>query len=279
MGLFRVLRASGATLTHTFRVGETATDATGAVTVAVARLDGTPVQSGAATHPAGQTGVYTFALNPVAQLDALTVTWSGTIAGAARAEQDLVEVVGGFLFEVADLRTEHQIDPTRYPTAVLEARRVIAEVECEDICGVAFVPRFRRVAVDSRGCRDLLLPDAEVRTVRAVSAGGTVWPLAGVTASTSGVLASTGAPWPAGRVVVEYEHGLDGPPPDLIDAVMLRAFSMLGRAGAAVPQRAITWSAAEGGTYRLALPGARKTGIPDVDGPYERHTLDVGGFA
>ena len=282
MALFRVLRASGATLTHTFRVGETATDATGAVAVAVTRLDGTPVQSGTATHPAGQTGRYDFALGPVGQLDALAVTWSGTVAGAARAEQDLVEVVGGYLFELADLRAEHKPDPTRYPTLVLEARRVVAEVECEDICGVAFVPRFKRVAVDSRCGQDLLLPDAEVRALRAVSVAGVAWSVAAVNAvqvSASGILTLTCAPWPTGRVVVEYEHGLDGPPPDLVDAVMLRAASLLGRAGSAVPQRAITWSSAEGGTYRLALPGARKTGIPDVDGPYERHTLDVGGFA
>lgn len=277
MGLFRALRASGATLSHTFRVGETATDAAGAVSVAVTRLDGTPVQSGAATHPG--VGQYAFALGPVAQLDALTVTWTGTVAGAARTETDLVEVVGGYLFELADLRSEYKPDPTRFPTSVLEAKRTAAEVECEDICGVAFVPRFTRVSLDSRGggC-DLLLPHAQARSVRAVSVDGTVWPLAGVTVSGSGVLTTSGV-WPRGRVVVEYEHGLDWPPPDLADAVMLRSFSLLGRASSGVPQRAVSWSADSGGTYRLSLPGARKTGIPDVDGPYERHTLDVGGFA
>jgi len=278
MGLFRILRASGATLTHTIRVGEAATDATGAVTVTVTRLDGSAVQSGTATLAGAGTGKYTFALDPVAQLDTLAVDWAGTVAGMVRTERDLVEVVGGYLFELADLRAEHKVDPVRFPTAVLEAKRIVAEVECEDICGVAFVPRFTRVSLDARAGRDLLLPHPYVRALRAVTVGGVVWPLDQAQVTSSGVLTTAGG-WPAGPAVVEYEHGVDGPPPDLVDAVMLRAFSLLGRAGSAVPQRAITWSAEAGGTYRLALPGARKTGIPDVDGPYERHTVDVGGFA
>lgn len=278
MGLTRILRASGATLTHTFRVGETPVDADDPVTATVRRLDGTLVATGTAAHGGAGTGRYQFALTGQAQLDALNVTWSGTVSGEARTETDLVEVVGGHLFGLADLRAEFKPDPTRYPTAVLETKRVTAEVECEDICGVAFVPRFARVAVDARGGQDLLLPHAEVREVRAVSVGGVALPVDALQVSASGVITSS-IGWPVSRVIVEYEHGLDGPPPDLADAVMLRAFSLLGRASSGVPQRAVTWSAAEGGTYRLALPGARKTGIPDVDGAYERHSLEVGGFA
>lgn len=274
MALTRVLRTAPVTLSHTFRVDETPTSA-GAVTVAVKRLDGTAVASGAATP--GGTGQYTYDLVGQAQLDTLTVDWSGSLG----TERDLVEVVGGYLFDLVEARNQPPpLDATKYPTATLRAKRVEVEVECERICGVAFVPRYERVVLDGSGQGSLLLPRIEIRAVRSVTIGGAL--TTAVDFDPAGVLyLAGGASWPAGRrnVLVEYEHGYDAPPEDLKMAAMLRLRSRLTMTSSGVPDRAITWTAAEGGTYRIALPSKAKTGVPDVDAAYEGNTIDMGGFA
>lgn len=274
MALSRVLRTTPATLSHTFKVDETPTSA-GAVTVAVKRLDGTTVASGAAT--AGTPGQYSYALAGQAELDTLTVDWSGSLG----TERDVVEIVGGHLFDLAEARSQPPpLDATKYPTATLRAKRVEVEVECERICGVAFVPRYERVVLDGSGGEPLVLPRVEIRAVRSVSIGGAI--TTGVDFDPAGVIyRAGGASWPAGRrnVLVEYEHGYDAPPEDLKMAAMLRLRSRLTMTSSGVPDRAITWTAAEGGTYRIALPSKTKTGVPDVDAAYEGHTIDMGGFA
>src|SRR5438309_7074260 len=99
--LTRVARTATAVLSHTFVVGEVATDSTTTVTVTIERLDGTTVASGNATSAGVGTGTYTFTLPSQAQLDALTVDWAATIVGAAVTERDHVEICGGFLFTLA----------------------------------------------------------------------------------------------------------------------------------------------------------------------------------
>lgn len=282
MALVRVRQATQVTLTHTFLVGEVATDATGSVTVTVKRLDGTAVTSGAAGH-AG-IGQYTFTLPAQPLLDALTVDWAGTVAGNPLTDRDIVEVVGGFLFGIAEARNKPPALSTQvYPDAGLEAERVGVEQECEIICGQAFVPRFARIALSSRGTDALLLPVANVRAVRAVTVAGTAWSAPDVAAlvpEDSGVLYRPGCvPWPAGRVILEVEHGWDYPPEGIRTAAMLRLRSSLGQFSSQVPQRAISFTVQDGGVYRLSTPSRDRTGVPDVDGPYARYTLDMGGFA
>ena len=276
MGLTRVQRGVPAQLTRTFYVGETPTDVTGDVTVTVTRLDGTPVVSGTAAHP-GPAGQYTFAVPAQTQLDALAVDWSGSLG----RYRDLLEVVGGFFFDLAEVRQEHGLSLAQHPTEKLVRKRLEVEIECERICGRAFVPRFERTAVRSDGRATLLLPRLEVRALRAVSISGAAWSPADVAAvdvNPAGVLTAPVA-WPSGRVIVEYEHGMDFPPEDLRTAAMLRLRSRVHITSSGVPDRAITWSAADGGTYRIALPSGEKTGIPEVDAAYEGNTVDMGGFA
>jgi hypothetical protein len=121
-----------------------------------------------------------------------------------------------------------------------------------------------------------------VRTVRAASVAErfgaalvplTVDQLAAVAPEPSGVLIrDDGAVWPRGHqnVIVEYEHGADRPPEDVHQNAMLRLRSVMGRTASGIPDRALSYSIADGGIYRIALPNATSTGIPDIDAAYKR---------
>lgn len=284
MSLVRVLRTAAVALTHVFYIDETPTSASTGVVVTVRRLDGTVVTTGPGV--VGTPGSYTFTVPGQATLDTLVVEWVATsIGGAVVTATDYVEIVGGYLFGLAEARAQPPpLDSTRYPTATLAQKRVEVEQECETICGRAFVPRFRRVALSGSGSSTLLLPDGDVRALRAVSIGGTALTLAelgAVSTLASGVLDRAGGYWPAGgnNIVVEYETGMDYPPEEIRMAAMLRLRSRLSMTSSGVPDRAISWSAQDGGTYRISLPTAATTGVPDVDAAYGRWLLDSGGFA
>lgn len=282
MTLVRVLRTSQVVLSHTFYVDETATDATGPVTYSVKRLDGTVVASGTATGPA-PLGTYSVTVPAQSSVDILTLDWTGLISGSTVTARDFVEVVGNYIFGLAEARAmPPALDATRYPTATLARKRISVEQECEAICGQAFVPRFVRAAVQV-GRSTLTLPDINVRTLRAVTVNGVAQSLSGVAVSTAGVVSGGG--WaalnttPVPVVYAEYEHGWDYPPEDLREACILRLRSRLSMGDTGVPQRALSFSIADGGVYRLSTPSKQKTGIPEVDGVYERYTSERGGFA
>lgn len=284
MSLVRVLRTAATALTHVFMVDETPTDASVGVTVAVTRLDGTAVSSGAATHPG--LGQYAYTVPGQSTLDSLVVDWTATsIGGAVVTARDYIEVVGGYLFGLSEARAQPPaLDATRFPTAMLAAKRLEVEQECERICGRAFVPRFNRITLSGNNTSKLILPHIDVRAVRAVKVGGTALAgadLAAVYPLPSGVLDRGYSYWPYGwnNIVVEYEHGMDYPPEDLRMAAMERLRSRLTLTSSGVPDRAISWNSQEGGTYRISLPSGEKTGVPDVDAAYERWTFDPGGFA
>ncbi len=280
MSLVRVLRTTQVVLSHTFYVDETATSATGSVTYSIKRLDGTVVTSGTAAGPI-TTGVYTVTVPAQATLDVLTVDWTGVVAFATVTARDIVEFVGGFIFGLAEVRALTPVlDSTKYPTATLAKKRIGVEQECEEICGQAFVPRFARVALQA-GRSPLVLPNINCTALRAVTVDGVAQTLTGLVLSRSGVLSGGLWPdiWPRSTVIVEYEHGMEYPPEDLKDAAMLRLRSRLNQTDTGVPQRALSFSATDGGTYRLSTPSRKRTGIPDVDGTYERYTPDRGGFA
>jgi hypothetical protein len=279
--LIRQLVTTRFTLAHTFFVGSVPTDATGPVTVTVKRLDGTAVTSGAAAGLGS--GVYTFEVDEQPAVDTLTVDWSGSLGGAAITVRDVVEIVGGFVFGLAEARSAHATlaSTTTYPDAVLAGKRTGVEQEAERIAGRAFVPRFARFLLDGSGTSELVVPDMDLRAVRAAAtaarAGGTfttlsVDQLAAVAPLPEGVLArDDGATWPRGRrnVLVEYEHGLGIPPVTVKDAAILRLRSYIAAARSAIPERAVSFTVTEGGIYRLAAAGPHSTGWPEVDAAYK----------
>jgi hypothetical protein len=303
----RVLRTAAATLEHTFyTVGaEAPTDSATTVTVVVTDANATIVASGDAASAGAGTGRYTIALPAQPQLNLLRVAWSATIAGAVVVETDTVEIVGGYLFSLAELRA---CDPAlqeksggvyRYCTAELARARDETECECEEICDRAFVPRYRRAVLDGTGHRDLVLPTTAdpapgrptVRTIRAAriatTTGASFVALTAAEVAALAVLADNtlrrtdAGVWPEGTdtVIVEYEHGLDAPPADLKRAALRRARAWLTGLKSGVPDRAISYTTADGANYRLDLPGAYKVGIPEVDAVYARYSLRDGAGA
>lgn len=282
MSLVRMLVTSKVTVSHTFKVDTVPTDAAGAVTVAVKRLDGTDAGSGTATHTT--TGTYTFDVTR-AVLDKLTIDWTGSVGGSTVTVRDYVEVVGGFFFGLDEAYDELGLSQTTWPQPKLARKRIQVEQECEErICRRAFVPRFEREVLSGNNTERLGLKWPDIRAVRAVTVGGVAWSGADVTAlgfSDSGVLTRPGgALWPAGlrNVVVEYEYGLDEPPIEVHDGGMLRLRSILPRMKSGVPDRTTSFTDPLGSTYRLSLPTGGSpdgkqlptTGIPEVDGAYHK---------
>jgi hypothetical protein len=145
------------------------------------------------------------------------------------------------------------------------------------------------VTLDGTGTSELLLPDQDVRTIRAVRVApmfGQAYvdltdpELAVLSVTSDKVLRRTDQSiWTEGdaNVVVEYEFGLDAPPVPLQEAALVRFRSLLNKHRTAIPDRAATFTATDGGTYRLSLPGRYSTGIPDVDAVYQRYGAGAQG--
>jgi hypothetical protein len=289
----QILAGAAATLTASFRDqdGDLA-DPAGTVTVGIVNANGsTVVAAGTATTNAG-TGLRTVALpaasNLVPQL--LTCSWTnGTVTLTTT-----VEVVGGYYASTKQVRDSDDVlaDTRKYPAATLVAARRSVEVEFEDYCRAAFVPRYRRVRLDGSGDTEQLLPDPYVRAVRSVRiydtdgnyTAFTAPELAAIEVNDSGIIYRTdGDTFDRGEqnVVVEYEHGLDQPPADLADAFMMRLRDVVNRAHRGVPDRASTFTSDVGGTYSLLVAGrgGSITGIPDVDVALRRHSRRIPGIA
>ncbi len=294
MARSRVLRTSAAVLSHQFEVGETPTDSGSTVTVAVTDANSTAVTSGNASSAGVGTGSYLFALPGQSALKQLDVAWSASILATSVVQVDDVEIVGGFFFSLAQGRASDAslADTVKYPTTDLDAARLQTEEECELICDRTFVPRYARVVVDGSGETDLLLPHpdpdrtvegAGVRTIRRVSMAPradetfvdfTTAEKAALKVTDDGLLQRLdGNSFTAGfkNVVVEYEYGWDSPPAELVQATLTRFRSRLNMNKSAVPDRASSFTANAGGTYRLTLPTAYSTGIPAVDAVYARY--------
>jgi hypothetical protein len=103
----------------------------------------------------------------------------------------------------------------------------------------------------------------------------TVGQLADLAATADGRLVRTGGDiFTEGRrnVIVELEYGLDRPPADLVREAKIRLRTVLNSNKSGVPDRASSFTMAEGGTFRLDMPGPFKTGIPTVDAAYGRYS-------
>lgn len=292
--LTRLVKTEPGTISTTFYVGETATAPTGTPTYTVTAADGVSVQTGSTTVN-GTT--VSFTLAGISTLELLTVVWTAVVSGSTRTQTDYVEIVGQRFFSEAQGRASDSSlsDTSKYTTADLTLALLEVEQECEAICDRAFTPQYARIVLDGTGTSEVLLEHpgvdrsmADVRSIRSV----TMAPRADdtFTAFTAGELAAVqvtedmllrrvdGAAWTEGlrNVVVELEYGLDAPPPDLRRAALVRFRSRLNIHKSGVPDRAISWSADGGGTYRIDLPDAFKTGIPEVDGPYSRYSRRQG---
>lgn len=271
-------------------------DASGALTVAVSRADGTVVLAAGTATVHGTTGNYSVALTSAqtATLDQLTAVW--TDAATGRTVTTRHDIVGGFFFSLTEARASNDgqlADTVKYSDAQVLIAREEVEVEAEEICDVAFVPRYARVLLDGNSTGEITLPHNRIRRVRSVkiltSTGGavattlTAGQLAALSVDHLGVMRRTDGGWfDEGRanVVVEYEHGWDQPPTDLRKAALVRLRWRLNSSKTGVNDRATSFTAENGQTYQLDTAGAFKTGMPDVDAAYSRYSMrpqDGGG--
>lgn len=257
-------------------------DPGGTVTVDITNSAGTAVATGLSTTGGTPTFEYTAALTAAqvgAQPEQLTATWK---TGATVLATTVVDIAGGVYFTVAEARAHdpNLVDAAKYPSARISATRRVVERECELICGVAFVPRWRVVTVDGAGDRDLSLPVAMVRTVRSAVVDGTALSageLADLTVdgAARAVWQPDGHVWPHGRrnVVLGVEHGHTSPPPDLVEATLWRLYDLLQTPLRVRDlDRAMRMTVATGQTYDLAKPSALTTGLPAVDAVYARYS-------
>ena len=271
MSLERVLRNTSANLSATFEVDGVPTDPSpDAATVEIIRDNGTTLVAETAATPGG-VGKFTYTLTPThtAQLDILTVRWQATLNGAEQTITSTVEIVGGFLFNLAQIRAApYALNATDYPNDLVVDARTLAEQRIEDACGVAFVPRYRRETLSGPGGPVLLVGAPRLRTIRTATVDGTALTsteLAEVTYSAAGT-AYWRNKWLEGanNVVVAYEHGHDSVPGPVSRAALLLAKHYLTETPFDARHTSVS---TEDGTFTLATPGLRGsvTGLPEVD--------------
>ena len=246
----------------------------GVVTVDIVRDDGTVLVDDGATAGAGATA-RTYALTAALHtddLDLLTVTWTSTLG----ERKSYIEVVGGYLFTVADARAMSPLaDTSKYPTAKIEAVRTLVEEAIEDACGVAFVPRYRRETLSGTGLQDLPLSRARIRSVRSASVDGTA--LTSTELAELDIHSARYLNWSNywdtgyGNVIVGYEHGFDYPPARIARAALLLAKRWL--VDGPIDDRA-TSLVTEDGTFSLTTPGIRGAmfDLPEVNAAIEEYS-------
>lgn len=262
----------------------TAADPGAAVTVDVARADGTVVATAAATTGTGsEPRAYALSAANNGLLDHLAVTWK--VGGVATAST-MVDVVGGYYASIADIRAaQPSLTDGSYPDEVVLRARWETEIEFEAACRVAFVPRYARGRYSGRGLPVLPLAQPMLRSVRSVRyysdatnyTSETAPNVAAISADEGGIarFVNDVSVFPSGRanVVVEVEHGFDRPPADVRQAFFARVRSRLNMAKSGIPDRAVTYTTTEGGTFGIATPSASwwETGLPEVDTVLRRY--------
>lgn len=276
----RMLRNSAATVFVTFYGGETAIDADGDVTDTVKRADGTTLLTDTASHegPAGS-GRYSELIPSQANLNSLTISWTGLFSGVSTTLESTLDIVGGFYFSIAELRAyDSALTLARFSTAELAEKRVMVEDEFEDICGRAFVPRFaRETGLRGEGGTQFWLGKPDVLAITKLVVDGVdklaAWVTTGLITRDNDngqVLNLTGdaiSLSSADSVEIEYEYGYRTTPVPIKEAAMKRARGFLLGRNATIDERATVMSIPDFGTFNLSTPGQRgaNTGIPDID--------------
>jgi hypothetical protein len=223
--MIRIVRGRSAELSYTFYVDGNATDPTpDSASVSITRADGSTLTPSASVDNSG-VGVVSITLTPseTANLDRLTVTWSAVFDGQTQSFTDTVEIVGDFLFTIAEARAAIG-DPAYDADRIVDAR-TYAETELEGALGYALVPRYTHTTVVAqRGMPLRLQPYTTV--VRSATSNGTVL-TSGDLAALSFNAGFVSGYWWSGAVTVGYEHGLPVPSPGAKRAALALALDEL----------------------------------------------------
>lgn len=251
----RILRSTTASLSWQGQDSNGEIADPGVVTVGVTRSDGTTlVTAGTATVGSG-TVARTVALTvaQTALTDVLTATWSAGGNVLAVTEH---EIVGGFLFSLAKLRsTETALaDPSTITDAELLTIRCEVESSFESWTNLSMVPRFAVVDVYGSGSCHLLTGKFFVRSVRwarywtsdTTSTLLTSTELLNISVTSYGALARS-AGW-YGRWQVGIEYGLSAPPADGKRMALLYARIAATRSVRGVSANASSYTTPDGQT-------------------------------
>ena len=239
-------------------------------TVTIKNGAGTTVATGTPTYHQ-HVLTYTPAVTLLPDLDTYSVTWTGIVSAAAWSFTDTLELAGGYLFEIADLRAEDRAfeNANKYPSETLRKIRTWVEdtIESERAAAVAFVPRSRRITIDGTDSRMLILPDFNVREVLSITVDGTAWTnldLAEIVIDDNALHLQSGY-WIGGdrNVEIHYTHGHDLTPGPITRAALMLAREYLIKSD--LPGRATATSIGDQ-MFRLTIAGRDGvTGLPEVD--------------
>lgn len=227
-----------------------------------------------------------------ANLDTYSITYTGTTqpGGTLVTWTDYIDLCGGYLFEIPDLRAQDRAftDTTKYPTSLIRQVRTWVEdvIEGPRAAQVSFVQRGTRVTIDGTSpdynlgfspllygndYRDLLVPDFEVQTLYSASINGTALTpteISEIQIKDNVLHRSAGVQWPAwpyghGNISLHYSHGFPRPPGAITRAALILAREYLIKSD--LPGRATATSIGDQ-LFRLTIAGRDGvTGIPDVD--------------
>jgi len=300
----RVQRNTPSTLSVTFYANESPVDPDGqAVTVSAVKADGTVHTSSTAATRTG-VGVYTYALPSQSALQYLTFSWNGLIGGVSTTLQTEVEIVGGFLFTIAQLRAyDSSLTVGKYPYIKMVEARMSVENEFERICNRAFVPRFQRETLNGDGTEHLWLEKPDVRAITKLTVDGVdklaAWVTAGLLRvdkdATNLLFFEEGTGWfpEWSDIVIEYEHGMKHVPFPIYDKSQQRARGYLTSKNARIDERVSVVNAEGFGRFNLATPGMEMgfgryvragkgvyyTGIPEIDAVLKDFIYESAGVA
>ena len=254
--------------------------ASGAVTVDLARADGTALASGrsaTAMAPAGEY-VATLAAAECSVLDVLSATWK--VAGVTVATT-AHRIVGGFLFSPAEVRALPGCANVS-PALVRHVRDAVTDL-FESVTSWSWVPSYDLVEVSGSGRCAQLVPDfcRPIRSVRSISFDGAAQSVAGLTIDNRAGIIDHPSWWPAATVItLGLEHGQDAPPADLRDAAVALAGDRLKRLQSGLGDRTRSIST-DLGTQTFSFAGGRGhwTGLDDVDAVLLRYDRTLPGLA
>lgn len=198
--------------------------------------------------------------------------WTVTVTAAGVGHALVVDVAPARLLTMRELiNYEPSIDAT---PDVQRRELLAAELDCEEICGRAFVPRWRRDILDGTGTDVIELERGDVRTIHSLTVDGVAWPVTSSDIVVEGdVIRHRHQIFPrdVGNIVVTYTAGWDAPPPTLKRALARAVRSGIYQGHSVVPDGAASYTA-DGTTFTMRDVGSMETGIGWVDAIYERYS-------
>ncbi len=195
--------------------------------------------------------------NEALLLGGYTAIWTGTLSGEETYLETPFEVVGGYLFEVADMRAFDDAYASESAERIGDAREWATE-RAEAFAGVAFAPRVSIEEVELRDGK-AYLSWPRIRRIVAVEVDGD--PYTGASDFDRGPRARTVRLESSGRWArIAYEHGYDRTPEPVKHAAILLANEWLT---SNLASRA-TGESTDVGFLRYTYATEDDIGIPEV---------------